>query len=104
MPNFRGRPHGVITRIAIAPSVQATPLYATRLEGVVIEALPVHYDHARWMSDFLGNWPAGTPAHQSYFRRITHGPAYDPEDAVRWRTTKALDEEPYRSARERVGT
>ncbi|MGQ0750877.1 MAG: metallophosphoesterase family protein [Betaproteobacteria bacterium] len=103
MPNFRDSRHGVVTRIAPVPSTRATPLYATRLDGVVIEALPLHYDHARWLRDFLANWPSGTPAHQSYYKRIAHGPSYELEDAVRWRTARALDK-PYRSARERVGT
>jgi hypothetical protein len=103
MPNFRDSRHGIVTRIALTPSVHSAALYATRLDNTVIEALPLHYDHARWLRDFLANWPRGTPAHQSYFKRIAHGPAYGLEEAVRWRTVEAPDK-PYRSARERVGT
>ena len=33
--------------------------------------------------DFLASWPAGSPAHASYFRRITEGPGYGVADAVR---------------------
>ena len=29
--------------------------------------------HARWVKAFLANWPEGTPAHRSYFNRITSG-------------------------------
>jgi hypothetical protein len=75
MPNFAGTQYGVITRIALTPSPQAA-IYGTRVNGVHVEALPVHYDQARWLAGFLANWPAGSPAHASYFRRITHGPDY----------------------------
>ena len=103
MPNFRDSRHGIVTRIALTPSAHTAALCATRLDKVVVEALPLHYDHARWLRDFRGNWPAGTPAHQSYFSRIARGPAYELEDAVRWSAVTALDK-PYRSPRERVGT
>lgn len=103
MPNFRGSRHGIVTRIALTPAAHAAALYATRLDEIVIEALPLHYDHARWLRIFLGNWPPGTPAHRSYFRRIAHGPSYELEDAVRWGAVTARDK-PHRPARERVGT
>lgn len=81
MPNFRGTRHGLLTRISRTPAPDA--LYGTILDGVHIEALPVPYDHARFERAFLANWPAGSPAHESYYRRITAGPPYDPPDAER---------------------
>lgn len=82
MPNFRGTPrYGLLTRIARTPAADA--LYGTVLDGVHIEALPVSYDHARFERAFLANWPAGSPAHESYYRRIAAGPRYDLRDAVR---------------------
>ena len=85
MPNFEGTACGVITRIAASPSsAPAEPLYATGLGSLYIEALPVHYDPARWLEQFSVNWPPGTAAHQSYYGRITQGPRYALSQAVRW--------------------
>ena len=39
-----------------------------------VEALEIAYDHARWVARFLASWPAGSPAHASYHRRIVEGP------------------------------
>lgn len=80
MPNFSGRRHGILTRIATTPSPH-TPLYGTSLDGVHIDALPIHYDDAAWQRYFLANWPSGSPARSSYFERITRGPAYSLEQA-----------------------
>jgi hypothetical protein len=84
MPNFSGTAYGVITRIATTPYTVAHPLYGTRIGPVHLDALALHYDGNRWNSEFLANWPPGTPAHASYFRRITNGPRYSLEQAVRW--------------------
>lgn len=83
MPNFRGACCGVITRIATRASSRVKPLYATHLDGVHVEALKVDYDAARWQREFLANWPAESAAHQSYYRRISEGPAYDIAQANR---------------------
>ncbi len=81
MPNFSGTRYGLLTRISATPSRDA--LYGASIEGVRVEALPVPYDHAGFERDFLASWPAGSPAHASYHRRIMEGPAYRPDDAVR---------------------
>ena len=81
MPNFSGTRHGLITRISTAAAPDA--LYGTEIGGIRIEALAVHYDHAGFERDFLASWPAGSPAHASYYRRIVEGPSYRLEDAVR---------------------
>lgn len=81
MPNFHGTHHGVITRISVRASPRVAPLHALRIGDVHVEALPLHYDHARWVSDFRANWPPGSPAEVSYYRRITQGPAYTPREA-----------------------
>jgi hypothetical protein len=83
MPNFHGTHHGVITRIATRAARHIQPLYACRIEAVFVEALPLHYDHARWLDEFLGQWPQGSPAHASYFQRIRQGPAYRLAQAAR---------------------
>ena len=82
MPNFRDTRFGVITRIALTPSPHAA-LYGTRVNSTHIDALPVQYDHAHWLAGFLANWPAGSPAHVSYFRRVTQGPDYGIDEACR---------------------
>jgi hypothetical protein len=81
MPNFEGTRYGLITRIAREPARDA--LYGSRLEGMHVEALPVPYDHAGFERDFLANWPAGSAAYASYYRRIVAGPSYRPRDALR---------------------
>lgn len=90
MPNFSGTRHGLITRIGTHPAPHA--LYGTRIGAAYVEALPVQYEHARWIDAFLASWPAGSAAHVSYFRRMTEGPAYDLAAAVRgsvsWRARR----------------
>jgi hypothetical protein len=75
MPNFAGTTFGVISRIATRPSPH-DPLYGTRRNGVFIDALAVPYDTGAFRERFLARWPAGSPAHVSYFRRIGQGPEY----------------------------
>jgi hypothetical protein len=81
MPNFRDTRFGLATRIAGAPSTQA--LYGTRLGAMVVEAVPVRYDHEGWMTRFDCVWSAGSPASLSYRKRIASGPGYEVEQAVR---------------------
>lgn len=87
MPNFSGLRQGLITRISATTAPDA--LYGTMIGSVRVEALPVHYDHAGFERDFLASWPAGSPAHASYYRRIVDGPAYRPQDALRLGTSAA---------------
>jgi hypothetical protein len=75
MPNFSGTTFGLISRIATRPSPHE-PLYGTQRDGVFIDALALRYDTAAFRDRFLARWPVGSPAHASYFRRITHGPEY----------------------------
>lgn len=83
MPNFRGRCEGLLTRISARPEVPPDSLYGMAASGVRYDALPVRYDAERWLRRFLADWPAGSPAHASYQRRIVDGPAYELEQAVR---------------------
>jgi hypothetical protein len=82
MPNFAGDLRGIITRVATTPSPEP-PLYGARLANAHVDALPVHYDVEAWNRDFLANWPPGSPAHESYFERLTRGPDYRTVEAVR---------------------
>lgn len=81
MPNFAGHQAGVITRIGRRPSPYAT-LYGTVIGRTHVDALTVCYDVNAWERDFLANWPQGSDAHHSYFRRINGGIAYAIEHAA----------------------
>ncbi|MCZ7563828.1 MAG: hypothetical protein M5U08_08465 [Burkholderiales bacterium] len=52
MPNFRATSFGVITRIGVRPSAQATLCRVAR-DGVFIEALPVFFDRRHWLREFV---------------------------------------------------
>jgi hypothetical protein len=43
----------------------------------------LRYDQAAWEKRFLELWPAGSPAHRSYYKRITSGPSYAVGEALR---------------------
>jgi hypothetical protein len=81
MPNFAGVRHGLVSRIATTPSPHPA-VYGLKRNGVHIDALAVGYDHAQFLRRFLARWPAGTPAHSSYARRIREGPAYTVAQAL----------------------
>jgi hypothetical protein len=75
MPNFSGMPSGLVTRIGTSRSPN-TPLYGLVRDGVHIDALAVPYAPADFLEHFLACWPAGSPAHASYYRRIVGGPEH----------------------------
>lgn len=75
MPNARGQRNGLLTRIGVRPSPHPAS-YGCKVDGVFIDALAVRYDDARWRREFLANWPEGSAAWLSYFRRIAEGPEY----------------------------
>jgi len=81
MPNFRDTHFGLATRIAQQPSGEA--LYGTRLGAVVVEAIPVRYDHDAWLARFDSVWQDDSPASLSYRKRIASGPEYEIERALR---------------------
>ena len=81
MPNFRGERFGVATRISLFKSADA--IYSMETSGVFVEAIALRYDHTAWEKRFLELWPAGSPAHRSYYGRITNGASYDVGQALR---------------------
>ncbi len=68
---------------ATRPAQRGVALYGTRLDSLFVDALPVRYDDQAWQKQFLANWPPKTPAHESYFDRIVHGPVFDFTQAIR---------------------
>lgn len=83
MPNFKSSAFGLLTRISSCPTVPPESVYGTTLDGVRFDALPIRYDAVAWLKHFLSTWPAGSPAHDGYFERITHGPDFRIEQALR---------------------
>jgi hypothetical protein len=81
MPNFRGELFGLATRIALSPADDS--FYGVQIGDLYVDAIPLHYDLSTWERRFLAQWPPGTDAHASYYRRIVHGPAYAPGEALR---------------------
>lgn len=81
MPNFAGDLAGLCTRIATTPSPHPA-VRELRIAGAWVALLPVRFDTDRWQREFLAQWPPGSPAWQSYFDRITRGPAYSPDQAA----------------------
>lgn len=81
MPNFAGTQYGLATRISVTPHPQA--LYRMRLGPLHVEAIPIDYDAPAWRKAFVAQWPEGSHAHASYWRRINDGPRYLANQAVR---------------------
>ena len=84
MPNFAGSTFGVVTRIASRPlSTVAGALYGNVIDGVHVDALPLHFDQGAWLRHFDRVWPAASPAAISYRMRIINGPSYALPQAMR---------------------
>jgi hypothetical protein len=75
MPNFADTVFGIVTRISTRPP-PLEALYGVRVRGAFVDALALRFDERRWTERFLAEWPEGSPAHASYFRRIAHGPRF----------------------------
>jgi len=81
MPNLANTRHGLVTRIATTTAPIAA-LYGKQIANIRVDAIPLHYDVTRWEKEFLAQWPAGSPAHESYWRRIQAGPRFTPQQAA----------------------
>jgi hypothetical protein len=81
MPNFKNTHFGVLSRISVRPSAPGLSLYGLRTKGVFVDALPIRYDQARWVDEFIANWAPGSPGYASYYERIVNGPTYQAERA-----------------------
>lgn len=85
MPNFRGDPAGLLTRIAVSPFDGPQRRFgAVAAAGRVhLDAIAVDVDADAWRACFASQWPPGSDADRSYADRIAHGPAYAPQEALR---------------------
>ena len=82
MPNFSHTQYGLISRISVHAPRDGLAQYGDVINGVYVDALPVHYDSEAFQRHFLANWAEGSPAHHSYFNRIVNGPAYASPNAL----------------------
>jgi len=78
MPNYSGTSFGLVTRIARNAFPGPERLDGVACGAIHVETLKLAYDHERWVARFLASWPAGSPAHDSYFGRIVEGPRLRP--------------------------
>lgn len=85
MPNFATDHAGLLTRVALTPYRGPERRFGilAAAGAVHVDAIGVEYDVDAWLERFCGDWPAGSDAHESYFERITRGPAYEAREAVR---------------------
>ncbi len=87
MPNFKGDPAGLFTRIAtrafLGPQRRAGHVH----NGVFMDAVAIECDPQRVQQAFLAEWPLGSDAHASYFSRISGGPAYAVDQVIRLEKT-----------------
>ncbi len=84
MANFATTRFGVVTRVSSRPAPPASGvLYGAIVEGVHVDALPLHFDDRAWLFHFDQLWPADSPAADSYRGRIANGPSYSQRQAVR---------------------
>ena len=82
MPNFAGTRFGLLTRIGRRPFRGPERLYGLVAKGAFVDALRVDYDHERWLGRFASHWPEGSPAHESYFGRMSRGTRFTIEQAL----------------------
>lgn len=71
-PSASNHLFGLCTRIGVTPSPHET-IHEFQHAGVYVALLPIRYDNALWTAQFLKQWPDGSAAHKSYFRRVSRG-------------------------------
>ncbi len=81
MPNFINTNYGLLTRISKTKSDRA--IYRYILGDVFIEAIPIEYDHDKFLKWFDEVWDNTSPASISYRDRIVYGGCDNVENCVR---------------------
>ena len=84
MPNFRGDPAGLFTRIASTPFAgpAVARRHGLRAGAAFVDAIAVDSASAAWRALFLQQWAVGSDAHESYWQRFAQGPAFEPAQAL----------------------
>jgi len=83
MPNFSSSLDGLFTRIATRPFSGSERRFGIERGGLFLDAVALPFDQQRWLREFLAQWAPGSPAHRSYWQRISEGPRYALADALR---------------------
>lgn len=85
MPNFEADRAGLLTRVALSPFPGDGRRFGivTGAGSVHVDAIAIEFDAEAWFGRFIRQWPEGSDAHRSYCERMTRGPAYRLQDAVR---------------------
>lgn len=83
MGNFRGSTFGVVSRLSERVESVPDSLYGATLDGLRFDAIPVPFDVDEWGDSFLAQWPSGSPAYHSYYRRVVQGTHLSVEQAMR---------------------
>ena len=82
MPNFSRTQYGLLSRLSVHPAREGLAQYGATIDGVHVDAIPVHFDATAFKKKFIDNWPEGSAAHKSYFNRLVDGPSYAPPHAL----------------------
>ncbi len=86
MGNFAGHVEGLLTRLSTRPFEGPQRRYGLRRGPLHIDAIGIDFDAAEWQAEFLAQWPPGSAAHASYWRRIVAGPDHALAQAMRCAT------------------
>jgi hypothetical protein len=82
LPNFKGQTDGLLTRISVRPFVGPERCFGQGCGGLHVDAISIPINQHDWGEQFLRQWPQGSDAHLSYWRRISQGPDYDAAQAL----------------------
>lgn len=72
MANLAGETCGLITRISTQPSAQKSRFNA-QIQWLSVDLLEVNFAMDEWEKLFLSQWPEGSAAYASYYRRVMFG-------------------------------
>jgi len=79
MGNLLNDSSGLLIRISTTPCPHEFESAAqVSHHGLFINLVNVHFDDEKWQQKFVDDWPAGSPAYQSYFDRIQNGTQLHP--------------------------
>lgn len=81
MPNFSGDYGGLCTRIGVLPSPHPA-VHEGRIGNAYVALLPVRFHETGWHAEFLAQWPEGSAAWTSYWKRIRQGPGFSVQQAL----------------------
>jgi predicted phosphodiesterase len=90
LANFNADTAGLITRISVEKKIEPPLPIAyecdlqCRAGKVNVQALRVPFDDHAWQQKFLSQWPSGSAAYESYWKRIQLGTSYTVKQAMQY--------------------